>query len=980
MKINIRQTLRLCTAAAFLAAATTHGALVPVTTDIMSGTTVTWSATNSYRLDTVIYVQTNAVLVIEPGTVVYGATNVTIPRRGVPNLISALVVSQGGQLYATGTVDKPIIFTAEGDQLNGNIPPTEVGLWGGVIMLGNAVLNSAKQAVGNVSDPKFDLYEGLENDPNTGLPYPEHRFGGNDDADSSGALRYVSIRHAGFSFAQDSEFNSLTMAGLGHGTVIEYVEVYAGSDDGFEWWGGTAGSKYLVAAFCQDDDFDTDQGYRGTNQFWFGLKAPWMDSTADSRGIESDGDLNQNVFDEAPLNKWTAYNATIIGRGKDVTATDRNAAWNTRDEDVPQVFNSIFAEWDDGLILSSDGLYHFTNAVMQASIRNNIWDVNDGASSTAGQFIFTTGGFNNTVEAAMLGGISYNNDGMMDPRPQAGSPAFNNVLPGAPVAVNYRGAFSGPDDNWADGWTAISQYGYLKPSAVKPVIAVTSDIATGTTQTWKSDFAYRLDTVIYVQTNAVLVIEPGTVVYGATNVTIPRRGVPNLISALVVSQGGQLYATGTVDKPIIFTAEGDQLNGNIPPTEVGLWGGVIMLGNAVLNSAKQAVGNVSDPKFDLYEGLENDPNTGLPYPEHRFGGNDDADSSGALRYVSIRHAGFSFAQDSEFNSLTMAGLGHGTVIEYVEVYAGSDDGFEWWGGTAGSKYLVAAFCQDDDFDTDQGYRGTNQFWFGLKAPWMDSTADSRGIESDGDLNQNVFDEAPLNKWTAYNATIIGRGKDVTATDRNAAWNTRDEDVPQVFNSIFAEWDDGLILSSDGLYHFTNAVMQASIRNNIWDVNDGASSTAGQFIFTTGGFNNTVEAAMLGGISYNNDGMMDPRPQAGSPAFNNVLPGAPVAVNYRGAFSGPDDNWADGWTAISQYGYLKPAPVGVVIVFVAAGDTLEMSVATETGKSYQLQSTTDLGAIPIVWSDEGAAVAGDGMVKNFDQTIGAGDKYFRIQVD
>jgi hypothetical protein len=380
--------------------------------------------------------------------------------------------------------------------------------------------------------------------------------------------------------------------------------------------------------------------------------------------------------------------------------------------------------------------------------------------------------------------------------------------------------------------------------------------------------------------------------------------VPELVSALWVSQGGKLWATGTVDQPIIFTAEGDELNGNIPPTQSSLWGGVVIMGNAVLNGAKQAAGNVSTPKFDKYEGLEDDPETGLPYPEHRFGGDNDADSSGALRYVSIRHAGRIFAPDSELNCLTLAGVGHGTVVEYVEVYAGSDDGFEWWGGTVGSKYLVSGFIEDDDFDTDQGYRGTNQFWFGIKPPWT-GTADSRGIESDGDLNQSAFDEAPLNQWHVYNATLIGRGKAETSGSLGVGWNTRDEDVPQVFNSVFTEWNQGLRLDADGLYHHTNATALASIRNNVWDVNAG-SNVEGEFIFTTVDFNNSLENPMLGGVSYTNDMVLDPRPQAGSPVYANVLAGAPIEVSYRGAFAGPEDNWADGWTALSQYGYLKPA--------------------------------------------------------------------------
>src|SRR5687768_3721411 len=81
-----------------LGSAALHAELVPVTSDIAAGTTVTWWATNEYRLDTVIYVHTNATLVIEPGTVIKGATNVTAGRTGIPELVSALWVTRGGKL------------------------------------------------------------------------------------------------------------------------------------------------------------------------------------------------------------------------------------------------------------------------------------------------------------------------------------------------------------------------------------------------------------------------------------------------------------------------------------------------------------------------------------------------------------------------------------------------------------------------------------------------------------------------------------------------------------------------------------------------------------------------------------------------------------------------------------------------------------------------------------------------------------------
>jgi len=472
--MKLIQTLSRLTATILLSASAAQGALVVVTSDLAPNTTETWYATNEYRLDTIVYVQTNATLIIEPGTVVRGGTNGAnlIAKPGIPNLVSALWVTRGGRLYATGTVAKPIIFTMEGDDVNdpNDIPPTVTGQWGGVILMGRASVNSAFDVAGNSANPVTDVYEGVTSEG----PNQEHRFGGSDDNDSSGALRYVSIRHTGRSFALDKELNSLTMGGVGAGTVIEYVESYASSDDAFEWWGGTVSTKYLVAAFCEDDDFDTDQGYRGTNQFWFGIKPPWQGSV-DSRGFETDGDVSQTIIgDRQPFSQWSLYNATLIGRSKANTSFGGGRGWNARDEAAPNVFNSVLAEFNTGLLLDADGLHHWTNATVLASAQNNVWDVTTASANGFGQFVFTNAGLNNTVEAALLGGIAYTNDmAGLDPRPQAGSPLLTGVLAGAPVATSYRGAFSGATDNWADGWSFLSTGGYLAAApAAPPVITI----------------------------------------------------------------------------------------------------------------------------------------------------------------------------------------------------------------------------------------------------------------------------------------------------------------------------------------------------------------------------------------------------------------------------------------------------------------------------------------------------------------------------
>ena len=68
---------------------------------------------------------------------------------------------------------------------------------------------------------------------------PAITYGGTYLNDSSGALRYVRVQYAGIAIDEDSEFNSITLLGVGAGTVMEHVQVDSGKDDGFEMFGGS---------------------------------------------------------------------------------------------------------------------------------------------------------------------------------------------------------------------------------------------------------------------------------------------------------------------------------------------------------------------------------------------------------------------------------------------------------------------------------------------------------------------------------------------------------------------------------------------------------------------------------------------------------------------------------------------------------------------------------------------------------------------
>lgn len=214
-----------------------------------------------------------------------------------------------------------------------------------------------------------------------------------------------------------------------------------------------------------------------------------------------------------------------------------------------------------------------------------------------------------------------------------------------------------------------------------------------------------LEDRVFVPNGASLTLPDGTIVFG-------RSG-----SALFVEAGGRLIATGTATRPVVFTSS--QAVGS---RQSGDWGGVTIIGNAVTNRINSVV-------------------EGVTGTTPRYGGgpsNNDDDSSGTLTFVRIEYAGVAVGSASELNSLSMYAVGRGTTLSYVQVHAGLDDGFEWFGGAVNGKYLLSTAMADDDFDLDEGYIGRLQFLIAHRYPSAAFTAktgtsntDSRCVEADG---------------------------------------------------------------------------------------------------------------------------------------------------------------------------------------------------------------------------------------------------------
>jgi hypothetical protein len=357
---------------------------------------------------------------------------------------------------------------------------------------------------------------------------------------------------------------------------------------------------------------------------------------------------------------------------------------------------------------------------------------------------------------------------------------------------------------------------------------------------------------------------------------------------------------------------------------------------------------------------------------NRFGGNNDDDSSGVLRYVSIRHGGVKILPNKEINGLSMGAVGRGTVIDHVEAYAIADDGFEFFGGTVNTRYCVSAFCDDDGFDADMGYRGRNQFWMVIQ----ERGAKDNGAEFNGEINgATTGTNQPIGNFEVYNCTWIGAG---TNTAANRGLQIRDFAAPRIYNSIITEFGgSGVRVDAAAGGYLTNGLLD--LRNNLWwnfATNGVAAPVAetaqAQVLFSDASRSNEVANPMLTSISRTNFPAfrLDPRPAAGSPALTS--PRVPPAngfytpVAYEGAFEAV--NWAAGWTALAEYGILTasggrievPAPASscspVTLAVTRSGGDLTITFASVPGASYRLLGSSNVTTALGSWAQVSTVTA------------------------
>ena len=369
--------------------------------EIPTGTTLTGNITayatltsgSSYKLSGGLHVKAGNTLTIEPGVTVVAVDD------DAPDYI---LIEQGAKIDAQGTASNPIVMTSE---------LKKSGAWGGIHICGRAHTNAGEGVLSEIGN----------------APY-----GGSDDSDNSGTLRYIRLEYTGFALDEEHEANGISFYGVGNGTTVEYVQAYKGSDDGFEFFGGSVNVKHMVVTDCTDDSFDWTEGWNGRGQFLVAYQ-----SGEEECDCLMECDNNGNNFDATPVAHPILSNLTLVGD---------NSANNTRGIRLragtqAEIYNSIITGKAKCITLETEqteqALLSGTSKLQHIAMSSDLNSEN--GIYTAEMFAAATGNSTDYVNA-----LANDYVGTLSGGVTPDDPFFTRV--------DYKGAVSASDD-WTSGWT-----------------------------------------------------------------------------------------------------------------------------------------------------------------------------------------------------------------------------------------------------------------------------------------------------------------------------------------------------------------------------------------------------------------------------------------------------------------------------------------------------------------------------------------------
>lgn len=354
-------------------------------------------AGKTYTLSGGIHVKNGATLTIPAGVTIVAKNH---------DVVDYILVEQGAKINAQGTASSPVIMTSE---------KKEPGSWGGIHICGYAHTN----AEGGTGSSEIG-----------GAPY-----GGSNDADNSGILRYIRLEYTGYAFDEEHEANGVSFYGVGNGTTVEYLQAYKGSDDGFEFFGGSVNVKYLIATCCSDDSFDWTEGWNGKAQFLVAYQ-----ENKETLGYDCDClmecDNNGSNNAATPVAHPVLSNLTLIGNGGSKQGIRLRAGTEV------ELYNTIVC--NKGIVLSvetantenalKDGISKIEYVAIDGILasKENIY-TNDLFVATTGNLASQSFTWNELYIGTQEGGKDLSSDSFF-------------------TSTGYKGAVKS-DNVWTNGWT-----------------------------------------------------------------------------------------------------------------------------------------------------------------------------------------------------------------------------------------------------------------------------------------------------------------------------------------------------------------------------------------------------------------------------------------------------------------------------------------------------------------------------------------------
>lgn len=356
---------------------------------------VTLETGKTYTLNGGVHVKSGVTLTIQPGVTIVAQHDETVDY---------ILIEQGAKIDAQGTAAQPIVMTSE---------KKEAGAWGGLHICGYAHTNngSGKSEIGNA-------------------PY-----GGNNDADNSGTLKYIRLEYTGYAFDEEHEANGVSFYGVGNGTTVEHLQAYQGSDDGFEFFGGSVNVKYMVVTSCSDDSFDWTEGWNGKAQFLVAYQEGESSlGYACDCLMECDNNGTNNAA--TPVAHPTIANATLIGNGGDAQGVRLRAGTQV------ELYNTIITGKGKPLTVETN---ETENALKDGTSKLEYVAISGELSSKQG--IYTNADFAQATGNLTNQEFSWTGKyvGTLDGGKDLSADSFF-------TKTDYKGAVKSGDD-WTSGWT-----------------------------------------------------------------------------------------------------------------------------------------------------------------------------------------------------------------------------------------------------------------------------------------------------------------------------------------------------------------------------------------------------------------------------------------------------------------------------------------------------------------------------------------------